>query len=821
MTKPSSQYGGQDSEIPSELPLVPLLSTVVFPGMIVNLQVSRPRNLRLVREIEADQILGLILQKDLTITEEPEPRHLSRIGVAARVINKVNVPGDTVQVILQGLRRFQVVEWIASEPYLRACVCDAEGESVSSLSSNLLMNNAIALFEELGSLDSNISKEAVSLVKMNTEGPGQLADQIASRMVLRLEDKVEILERVAPEERLRSVIRVLRRETQVKKIGADIQRQTQDEIGRAQREYVLRQQLKTIKKELSETGRGDSGKKDLREQIEAADLPEEVREDALAEAARLEVMSPASAEYGVIRTYLESLLDLPWNIESEDKVELPEAEKILNEDHFGLGKIKERIVEFLAVRKMNPTHQGPILCLAGPPGTGKTSLGRSIARATGRKFVRISVGGLRDEAEIRGHRRTYVGAMPGKIIQALRRCGTRNPVFVIDEIDKIGADHRGDPASALLEVLDPEQNKDFRDLYLDAPFDLSKVFFLTTANRLDTIPIALRDRLEILELRGYGEEEKLEIAKRYLIPHQCLQAALPEGAVSFRDDALKTILREYVRDAGVRSLERQIASICRKVAKKRAMGATGAVTATRAQVRNDLGPPRFYPEMAGRVDEVGVATGLAWTPIGGEILFIEAAQATGKGKLQLTGRLGEVMTESAQAAYSYIRSRAAEMGIPDEIFHTHDLHIHIPSGGIPKDGPSAGLALGVAIISLLTRRAVRHDVAMTGEITLRGRVLPVGGVREKVLAARRAGVRTVVLPLWNRKDLRDLPRPVRNELDFIFAENIADVLEAVLRPKGVEGVYVEPVRKTALKASSACPEDAPRRPVPETSPPGQ
>ncbi|MCZ6745727.1 MAG: endopeptidase La, partial [Acidobacteria bacterium] len=668
---------------------------------------------------------------------------------------------------------------------------------VISLSANVLISNAVALFEELAGLDGSINREAVSLVRMNTEGCGEVADQISTRLVMRLEDKTEILEAVEPEERLRSVIRILRREIQVKKIGADIQRQTQDEIGKTQREYILRQQMKTIKKELGDAASKEGGK-DLRARLENSALPEAIRKEALAEMSRLEVMSPASAEYGVIRTYLETLVDLPWGKESQDNIDLAEATEILNTDHHGLDKVKERIVEFLAVHKMNPSLKGPILCLVGPPGTGKTSLGRSIARSMSREYARISVGGLRDEAEIRGHRRTYVGAMPGKIIQALRRAGTNNPVFVIDEIDKIGSDHRGDPASALLEVLDPEQNNSFTDLYLDAPFDLSRVMFVATANRLDTIPPALRDRLEIIELGGYSEEEKMAIAHNYLIPRQRREAALEEDDLEFQDDAICTILREHTRDSGVRSLERNIAAICRKVTTAKALGKVqGKVCVDAENVRQYLGAPRFFPEMAGRVDEVGVATGLAWTPCGGEILFVELSRSTGEGRLQLTGQLGDVMKESAQAAMSYIRAHAADLAIPEEAFTSTDLHLHVPAGGIPKDGPSAGIALATAIASILTGRPVRHSIAMTGEISLRGRVLPVGGVREKILAARRAGLETVILPLWNRKDLDDVPQEVKDDLRFIFVENVADVLDTVLHRHAVSGVLVDRTGETA------------------------
>jgi ATP-dependent Lon protease len=792
MTRKWNQSPGSEAvELPADLPIIPLLSTIVFPGMIVNLQVSRQKNLRLVEEIQPEDLIGLAVQTDLSVSD-PGPAHLGVIGVAARVINKAQVPGNSYQLILQGLRRFQIVEWGQTEPYLRARVRDAEGDFVTSLAANVLVSSAISLFEELAQLDSGISKEAVSLIKMNMDGPGQLADQIATRLVLKLEDKREILEAIEPEERLRAVVRILRRETQVKRIGVDIQRQTQDEIGRAQREYFLRQQLKTIKKELGETSGASGEGKDLREVVETADLPEDVRREAMAELGRLDIMSPASAEYGVIRSYLETVIDLPWKKETVDSVDLHTAAGILDEDHYGLERIKERIVEFLAVRKINPSLKGPLLCLVGPPGTGKTSLGRSIARATGRKFVRVSVGGLRDEAEIRGHRRTYVGAMPGKIVQALRRCGSRNPVFVIDEMDKIGSDFRGDPASALLEVLDPEQNEAYRDLYLDLPFDLSKVFFIATANRVDTIPAALRDRLEILEIPGYTEEEKLEIGRKYLVPRQREAAALDEHAVTFSEEGLRTILREHTRDAGVRGLERHIASVCRKVAKARALGDETPVSIGAPEIRSYVGAPQFWPEMAGRTDEVGVATGLAWTPAGGEILFVEAGRAEGSGQFKLTGQLGDVMKESAEAALSYIRFHASDLGISERVLRESDLHIHVPSGAIPKDGPSAGVALLASLTSILTGRPVRHDTAMTGELTLRGRVLPVGGVREKLLAARRAGVRTVILPLWNRKDLVDVPEAVQRDLSLIFVESVEDVLASVLQSPVDAGVFIAP-----------------------------
>ncbi|MFQ5719762.1 MAG: endopeptidase La [Acidobacteriota bacterium] len=786
-----SRNGSRGNETPRELPLIPLLSTVVFPGMIVNLQVARARNLRLVEDIDVDDQIGLILQKNLTISE-PQPEHLSRIGVASRVINKVNVPGNSVQLILQGLRRFEIEDWVTLDPYLTAKVRDAEADKIAGLAANVLINNAVALFEELASVEPGISREAVSLVKMNMDGPGQLADQVATRLMLRLEDKKQILETLDPEERLRRIVGILKREIQVKKVGADIQKQTQDEIGRAQREYILRQQLKTIKKELGENQKKASGEgKDLRTRIETVGLPPEVSREALAELGRLEAMSPASAEYGVLRSYLETLVDLPWDQESEDTIELADAQTILDDDHFGLDKVKERIVEFLAVRKANPDLRGPILCLAGPPGTGKTSLGKAIARSTARQFVRVSVGGMRDEAEIRGHRRTYVGAMPGKVMQALRRCGTKNPVFVIDEIDKIGADYRGDPASALLEVLDPEQNHGFRDLYLDAPFDLSHVLFVATANRIDTIPAALRDRLEVIELSGYSEEEKLAIGRRYLLPKQMKEAALDEGSVSFDESALTAILREHTRDAGVRSFERHLAAICRKLAKARALDEPAPARITPAEVTRYLGAPRFCPEMAGRVDEVGVATGLAWTPNGGEILFIETSRVRGDGKLILTGSLGDVMKESARAGLSYLKAHCRDLGIPDDLIEQTDLHLHVPAGAIPKDGPSAGVAGVVAMASVLSGRPVRHDVAMTGEVTLRGRVLPVGGVREKILAARRAGVSTVVLPLWNRKDLVDVPAEIRAELRFLFVENVQDAVDILLRPETSGGVFVD------------------------------
>jgi len=766
-------------DIPVELPVIPLASTVVFPQMVVNLQVVRKKNLNLIRDMEPESIIGLVVQKSSSI-DVPPIEELSSIGVAARLVNKINVSGNTIQIILLGLRRFRVASYIQTEPYLKARVACIDEKEEESMEANMLMGNALHLLENLIQLDPRVPGEILNLIKNNLSGPGNLADQVANHLNFELEEKKEILTTIDPMGRLKVAVRLIEKAIGLAKAGQEIKEQTEDEIRKAQREFFLREQLKVIKKELGEESETAATVREVREKIEKAGLPEEARKEAEKELGRLEMVNPASAEYNVITTYLDWLSALPWSTMTVDRLDVKDAARILDRDHYDLEKVKDRILEFLAVRQLKSDMKGPILCFYGPPGTGKTSLGRSIAEALGRKFVRMSVGGMRDEAEIRGHRRTYVGAMPGKIIQSLRRAGSRNPLFMIDEVDKIGMDFRGDPASALLEVLDPEQNNSFTDLYLDLAFDLSRVMFITTANRLDTIPDPLRDRMEILHLPGYVEEEKLDIARQFLIPRQISEHGLTKDLLGITEDALKEIIRGYTSDSGLRKLEQQIATICRKVAKDIAMGKPRARSVDAKDLQDYLGPIVYIPEVAERTDEVGVSTGLAWTSAGGDILFIEASRMKGSGALSITGQLGDVMKESAQAALTYVKSHARELGIDEALFEKTDIHIHVPAGAIPKDGPSAGVTIVAALASLMSQRPVRHDIAMTGEVTLRGKVLPVGGIKEKILAARRAGITIVLLPVRNEKDLVDIPAHIRKQMKLVFVREVGEVLEAAL-----------------------------------------
>jgi ATP-dependent Lon protease len=766
-------------DIPGELPVIPLASTVVFPQMVVNLQVVRKKNLNLIRDMEPESIIGLVVQKSSSI-DVPPIEELSTIGVAARLVNKINVSGNTIQIILLGLRRFKIASYIQTEPYLKARVACIDEKEDDSMEANMLMGNALHLLENLIQLDPRVPGEILNLIKNNLSGPGNLADQVANHLNFELEEKKEILTTIDPLGRLKVAIRLIEKAIGLAKAGQEIKEQTEDEIRKAQREFFLREQLKVIKKELGEESETAATVRELREKIEKAGLPEEARKEAEKELGRLEMVNPASAEYNVITTYLDWLATLPWSTMTVDRLDVKDAARILDRDHYDLDKVKDRILEFLAVRQLKSDMKGPILCFYGPPGTGKTSLGRSIAEALGRKFVRMSVGGMRDEAEIRGHRRTYVGAMPGKIIQSLRRAGSRNPLFMIDEVDKIGMDFRGDPASALLEVLDPEQNNSFTDLYLDLQFDLSRVMFITTANRLDTIPDPLRDRMEILHLSGYVEEEKLDIARQFLIPRQIADHGLTKEQVAITEDALKEIIRGYTSDSGLRKLEQQIATICRKIAKDVVTGKSRARTVDPKELGDFLGPIVYIPEVAERTDEVGVSTGLAWTSSGGDILFIEASRMKGNGVLSITGQLGDVMKESAQAALTYVKSHSRELEIDETLFEKNDIHIHVPAGAIPKDGPSAGVTIVASLASLMTQRPVRHDLAMTGEVTLRGKVLPVGGLKEKILAARRAGITTVVLPARNEKDLVDIPANIRKQMKFVFVREVGEVLDAAL-----------------------------------------
>ncbi|MBI4168853.1 MAG: endopeptidase La [Acidobacteria bacterium] len=766
-------------DIPAELPIIPLASTVVFPQMVVNLQVVRKKNLNLIRDMEPESVIGLVVQKSSSI-DVPPIEELSQIGVAARLVNKINVSGNTIQIILLGLRRFRIGAYLQVDPYLSARVACIDEKEDESMEANMLMGNALHLLENLIQLDPRVPGEILNLIKNNLTGPGNLADQVANHLNFELEEKKEILMTIDPLERLKVAIRLIEKSIGLAKAGQEIKEQTEDEIRRAQREFFLREQLKVIRKELGEESETSAIAREMREKIDKAGLPEEARKEAEKELGRLELVNPASAEYNVITTYLDWLATLPWNVLTPDRLDVKDAARILDRDHYDLERVKDRILEFLAVRQLKKDMKSPILCYYGPPGTRKSSLGRSIAEALSRKFVHMSVGGMRDEAEIRGHRRTYVGSMPGKILQSLRRAGSRNPLFMIDEVDKIGTDFRGDPASALLEVLDPEQNSAFTDLYLDLPFDLSRVMFITTANRLDTIPEPLRDRMEVIHLPGYVEEEKLDIARHFLIPRQLEGHGLTKDRLSITDDAVSEIIRGYTADSGLRRLEQQIATICRKVAKEIALGKGRPRTVAATDVQEFLGPIEHIPEMAERQDEVGVATGLAWTSAGGDILFVEATRMKGNGALAITGQLGDVMKESAQAALSYVRAHSGDLGIDEDVFEKSDIHIHVPAGAIPKDGPSAGVTIIAALTSLMSQRPVRHDVAMTGEITLRGKVLPVGGIKEKILAARRAGIPTVVLPARNEKDLVDIPAHIRKQLKLVFVREVTDVLQACL-----------------------------------------
>jgi ATP-dependent Lon protease len=766
-------------DIPAEVPIIPLASTVVFPQMVVNLQVVRKKNLNLIRDMEPESIIGLVVQKSTSI-DVPPIEELSTIGVAARLVNKINVSGNTIQIILLGLRRFRVASYVQTEPYLRARVACIDEKEDESMEANMLMGNALHLLENLIQLDPRVPGEILNLIKNNLTGPGNLADQVANHLNFELEEKKEILTTIEPIGRLKVAIRLIEKSIGLAKAGQEIKEQTEDEIRKAQREFFLREQLKVIKKELGEESETATIVKDLRERLDKAGLPEEARKEAEKELSRLEMVNPASAEYNVITTYLDWMASLPWSVLSVDRLDVKDAARILDRDHYDLEKVKDRILEFLAVHQLKKDMKSPILCFYGPPGTGKTSLGKSIAEALGRKFVRMSVGGMRDEAEIRGHRRTYVGAMPGKILQSLRRAGSKNPLFMIDEVDKIGSDFRGDPASALLEVLDPEQNSGFTDLYLDLAFDLSRVMFITTANRLDTIPDPLRDRMEVIHLPGYVEEEKLDIARQYLIPRQIDAHGLDKDHLQIADDAVTEIIRGYTADSGLRKLEQQIATICRKVAKEVAMGKGRPRTVAARDVHEFLGPIVYIAEVAERNDEVGVATGLAWTSAGGDILFVEATRMKGPGNLAITGQLGDVMKESAQAALSYVKSHAHGLGIDEDAFEKSDIHIHVPAGAIPKDGPSAGVTIIAALASLMSQRPVRHDIAMTGEITLRGKVLAVGGIKEKILAARRAGLSTILLPARNEKDLVDIPPHIRKQLKLVFVREVSEVLQACL-----------------------------------------
>lgn len=766
--------------VPGELPILPLRGTVLYPDLILPIMVGRKRSVKLIDDaMDGDRIIGVVTQKRSEV-EDPKEGDLYSVGVAALILRMIRELDGSQRVIVQGISRVRIKEFSQTAPYYKAKVEPAEEIYARGVEIEALMMNLKNLFQRAVELAPYLTAELGTMVN-NIKAPHILADLIASNLNISTNEKQSILETFDVRERLAKVHLLLNKEVQVLELGNKIQNQVKEDMDRTQREYYLREQLKAIKKELGELDEHSAEIKELKERVKKAKMPPEVNAAAEKELERLAKIPPASAEYTVSRTYLDWLIEYPWSVATEDNLDIVNAQKILDEDHYDLEKVKKRILEYLAVRKLKADMKGPILCFVGPPGVGKTSLGRSIARTMGRKFVRISLGGVRDEAEIRGHRRTYVGALPGRIVQGIKKAGTNNPVFMLDEVDKIGMDFRGDPSSALLEVLDPEQNYAFSDHYLDVPVDLSKVMFITTANVLDTIPPALRDRMETLELPGYSEDQKMMIAREFLIPKQIGEHGLTSEYIEFEDEAIQMIINSYTREAGVRNLEREIAAICRGVAKDVAQGIKDKVRITRDNIHRFLGPVKFFPEVAERTSEPGVATGLAWTPTGGDIIFVEATKMRGEKGLTLTGQLGDVMKESAQAALTYVRSKSKELGIEEDFFQKTDIHIHVPAGAIPKDGPSAGVTMFVALTSLLTNRAVRSDVAMTGEITLRGLVLPVGGIKEKVLAATRAGIKTVILPKKNEKDLEEIPERIRKEMNFVFIQRMDEAIQLALK----------------------------------------
>ena len=771
-------------EIPEELPLMAVRDVVIFPSMIIPLFVGREASISAVNEAiaENNRLIALVSQKDGT-EEEPSPEDLYSVGVVAIIMRTLKLPDGRLKILIQAITRTQIKEFIQTSPHFRVKLEPVREEEPTEVSVEIeaLMRNVRENAEKIFSLKGMLTPEISSLLE-GVEEPGRLADIVVSNLRLRLSEAQKILETFDPIERLRLVNEVVTRELEVSAMQAKIQSEAKEEMTKTQREYFLREQLRAIKKELGEIDEHAQEIEEFREKILKARMPKEVEAEALKQLRRLELMHPDSAEASVVRTYLEWLAELPWRRSTRDKLDLKAAKRILDEDHYNLEKVKERILEFLAVRKLSKTTKGPIICFVGPPGVGKTSLGRSIARAMGRKFIRISLGGVRDEAEIRGHRRTYIGALPGRIIQGLKTAGTNNPVFMIDEIDKLYADFQGDPSAALLEVLDPEQNSAFVDHYLGVPFDLSRVMFIATANMVDTIPPALRDRMEIIYISGYTAEEKLIIARKYLLPRQAKEHGLSPRILAISDETILKIIEEYTEEAGLRELERQLAALYRKVARRIAEGQKGPFRISRTNLHKYLGPPRYIPELEQEEDEVGVATGLAWTQYGGEVLYVEASVMVGKGNLILTGQLGEVMKESAQAALSYTRTRAQRLGIDPEFYDKYDIHVHVPAGAIPKDGPSAGVTMAIAMISALTETPVSKDIAMTGEITLRGRVLPVGGIKEKALAALRKKIHRVIIPEKNLKDLEEIPRQMRRRIEFIPVRHVDQILELTLLP---------------------------------------
>ena len=802
----SDDHAERVADIPKEISILPLRNTVVYPLSVAPLIVGVPRSVKLIEDaLEDNRLIGLMATKDPSV-EEPQPGQLYEIGSVGKVYRAIKAPDNTMQVIVQGLERFRVEKWLDTDPYLRAQIGLMPDVVEPGLELDALQRSLRDLAQEIVALSPNLPDEIGKLLDQ-VQDPRYLAYLVAANAQLKVAEGQKILELDDIKDKLRALISHLTHEKEILSLGQKIQTEAREEMDKTQREYYLRQQLRAIQKELGEKDEGQSAFAEYTEKIEKADMPEEAKKEAQRELKRLEGMPAQAAEYSVIKTYLDWLLDLPWNVLSEDQLDIDHARTVLDEDHYDLQEVKDRIIEHLGVRKLvrerglqtEPGEEaaaseakGAILCFVGPPGVGKTSLGQSIARALGRKFTRMSLGGMHDEAEIRGHRRTYIGAMPGRIIQAIKRAGTRNPVFMLDEVDKIGSDWRGDPSSALLEVLDPAQNYGFRDHYLDVNFDLSDVIFITTANQLETIPPPLRDRMEIIQLDGYTEYEKLKIAQRYLVPRQSKANGLRPEEVIFSEEALNKIIQDYTREAGVRTLERQIGTICRKSAVKIVSGELTHIGISPEIVREDLKKERFESESSESIEIPGIATGLSVTAVGGDILFIEATRMKGKGELTLTGQLGDVMRESAQIAQSYIRSKSAQLGVDPKVFEKSDVHVHVPAGAIPKDGPSAGVTMLMAMASLFSGRPVRGDVGMTGEVTLRGRMLPVGGIKMKILAAHRAGLKTVILPKRNERDLEELPEDVRMAMRFVPVEWIDEALDVALMPSegevGMPGV---------------------------------
>ena len=764
-----------------QLPMIPLRGLSVFPNMVLHFDIGREKSINaLEKAMVTNQHIFLASQKD-DGTDLPTPEDFYHVGTVGKIKQMLKLPGDSIRVLVEGVCRGAIEDVMFEVPYFKCRIRKIEEPEypADDAEAEALMRTVLSSFDEYINLNRNLAAEIFASV-VTIEDPGRMADMIASHLEIKLEDKQRLLETIDPKERLETLNTMLTKEIEILNIEQDISSKVKSQINKNQREYYLREQMRAIQEELGVSEDVEDEVAGFTEQLEKLDLEEKTKEKVEKEISRFSKMQPSSAEATVSRNYIETILGLPWNTESEDNIDLNKAEEILNEDHYGLDKVKERVLEYLAVMQLSKGLKGPILCLVGPPGVGKTSIARSIARSIGREFVRMSLGGVRDEAEIRGHRRTYIGAIPGRIIGSIKDCGTKNPVFLLDEVDKIGADYKGDPAFALLEVLDPEQNKDFTDHYLEVPFDLSKVMFITTANTTSTIPRPLLDRMEVLEVSGYTEEDKLQIAEKYLVPKQVKENGLTKSNISFTETGLRTLINYYTRESGVRNLEREIGNLCRKVAKNVVCGDTKKVSITGKKVQELLGKKRFRFDIIKGETEVGVTTGLAWTVVGGDTLFIETTAVPGNGKLVLTGQMGDVMQESAKAGLSYIRSVSKKLKIDEDFYKKYDLHVHIPEGAIPKDGPSAGVTMCTAIISTLTGIPVRKDIAMTGEITLRGKVLPVGGIREKVMAAHRAGIRKVLLPAENDVDIQDIPEVVRNDMEFVLLRNVDDALKEVL-----------------------------------------